>query len=335
MRPIPPIERYCPGTLGGRCIDCQSDWLPGDGMRLGCARHRFFMSSRKKPLSSELAMLPAQAVEFAVCGDVARGADDRGPGNPRERAAQADAAHAKSRKILHRQIGGGRHEEIHRFRRNRLHHRRDLFARLDAGRIEAIGAGRGERFQAADGLVEIGPPADEAFAAGGKHHIAAGRIDGGARSAHARERKLEVVEGDCGIGGPSPRSKVPPPPFRRTTSSSRPTPSGASAKPPSKSAFRGTSVAAASSRKCCKHRGAGHGAVGKPLREGEPRAGGGERFKSQPLQIARRTHVPGIGDDETSFGMELAERLRVFRPRWAWGSLWAMAGRLSVDFGDV
>src|SRR5258707_4591218 len=64
--PMSPIERYCPRTLGGRCIDCQSDWLPGDGMRLGCARHRFFMSSRKKPLSSALAMVPAQLSNFSL-----------------------------------------------------------------------------------------------------------------------------------------------------------------------------------------------------------------------------------------------------------------------------
>src|SRR5262249_8004467 len=57
---IAALEPYWPGALCGRCIDCQSDWLLGDGMRLGRACHRFFISSRKKPLSSALAMLPAK-----------------------------------------------------------------------------------------------------------------------------------------------------------------------------------------------------------------------------------------------------------------------------------
>src|SRR5207237_7069726 len=58
--PITTLERYRLGMPGGRCIDQQSDWLPGVGMRLGCDRHRFFISSRKKPLSSALAMVPAK-----------------------------------------------------------------------------------------------------------------------------------------------------------------------------------------------------------------------------------------------------------------------------------
>src|SRR5260370_18900783 len=82
-----------------------------------------------------------------------------------------------------------------------------------------------------------------------------------------------------------------------------------------------------------KHGGGGHGGGGKALGEGEPRAGGGERFKSQRLQIARRTHVPGIGDDETSFGMELAERCAFFgrgghgeaSGRWLGDCLWTSA----------
>src|SRR5258706_8578785 len=86
----------------------------------------------------------SQAVEFAVFSDIACRADDRGPRNPRERAAQADAAHAESCKILHCQICGGRHQEIYRLLRYRLYHRRDLFTPLDPRRIEAIRAGRGE-----------------------------------------------------------------------------------------------------------------------------------------------------------------------------------------------
>ena len=50
-------------------------------------------------------------------------------------------------------------EKIDRLRRHRLHGRLDLLAGLDAGRVEAIGAGIGECLQAADGLVEVRPVA--------------------------------------------------------------------------------------------------------------------------------------------------------------------------------
>src|SRR5258708_12401143 len=53
-------ERHRGGTLRRGCIDRRADRLPRDGMRLGRARHRFFISSLKKPLSSALAMLPAK-----------------------------------------------------------------------------------------------------------------------------------------------------------------------------------------------------------------------------------------------------------------------------------
>src|SRR5437016_2100576 len=54
------LERHRPGTLCRRRIDRQSDRLSGNRMRLGGARHRFFASSLKKPLSSALAMVPAK-----------------------------------------------------------------------------------------------------------------------------------------------------------------------------------------------------------------------------------------------------------------------------------
>src|SRR5262249_1545712 len=53
-------EGHRGGTLRRRCIDRRADGLPRDGMRLGRARHRFFISSLKKRLSSALAMEPAK-----------------------------------------------------------------------------------------------------------------------------------------------------------------------------------------------------------------------------------------------------------------------------------
>src|SRR5258707_15839975 len=74
-------------------------------------------------------------------GDAARGADEGGPADTRETAADADGAHAERGEIVHREAERTAVEEIHRLWRDRLHHRRDLLARADARRIEAIGAG--------------------------------------------------------------------------------------------------------------------------------------------------------------------------------------------------
>src|SRR5207247_6568784 len=64
-----------------------------------------------------------------------------------------------------------------------------------------------------------------------------------------------------------------------------------------------------------EHHRAGHGAVGEALCESEARAGRGERLESETLQIARRAHVPGVGDDEASLRVELAERCALFGGR--------------------
>src|SRR5262249_3253958 len=61
-----------------------------------------------------------------------------------------------------------------------------------------------------------------------------------------------------------------------------------------------------------EHRRARHAAVREALREGEARAGRGERLESETLQIARRAHVPGVGDDEASLRVEFWARWAVF-----------------------
>jgi hypothetical protein len=86
------------------------------------------------------------------------------------------------------------------------------------------------------------------------------------------------------------------------------TPSGSSAKPFSKSALSGTSVAAASSRNAQAH-GRGLRAVGKTLRMGVAGAGRRQRLEAQALQIARAADVPRIGNDEAAGLVQLAEGL--------------------------
>src|SRR5262249_18502134 len=58
--PMAALEHNRRGTLRRRCVDRQADRLPRDGIRLGCVRHRFFIWSVKKPLSSAWAMPPAR-----------------------------------------------------------------------------------------------------------------------------------------------------------------------------------------------------------------------------------------------------------------------------------
>src|SRR5262249_46401309 len=58
--PMAALERDGGGTLCRRVIDRQPDRLGPEGVPLGGVGHRFFMSSRKKALSSGLAMVPAK-----------------------------------------------------------------------------------------------------------------------------------------------------------------------------------------------------------------------------------------------------------------------------------
>src|SRR6185503_17176392 len=77
----------------------------------------------------------------------------------------------------------------------------DLLARLDAGRIKAIGSGIGESLQPADRLVEIGAIANEALGARGEHDVASRFVDCLARRSDARDRQVEVVKGAAFIAG--------------------------------------------------------------------------------------------------------------------------------------
>src|SRR5664280_258703 len=96
-----------------------------------------------------------KTVELALVGDLARRLDERMHGDARQRAAHADAPHAHLAKLFDREAERATVEKIDRLRRDRLHGRRDLLAGLDAGRVEAIGAGVGKGLQPADGLGEV------------------------------------------------------------------------------------------------------------------------------------------------------------------------------------
>ena len=183
----PPLQRDRPGTLRRRGID----WSPTDRVR---AHERLLRSSAKELIELGIRHQAGEAVELAFFGDFGRRFDEGLHGDARQRATDADAAHAKPGEILDSEAERTAVEEVDWLRCDRLDRRRDLLARLNARGIEAIGTGVGEGLEAADGFIEIGPAVDESFGAGGEHHIAAGFVDCLARRAHALDRQIEVVK---------------------------------------------------------------------------------------------------------------------------------------------
>src|ERR1041385_6218417 len=82
----------------------------------------------------------SQRGEGAALDNFLRGLEEPGPGSPGQRPADADPPHAGRGQLGHRgEIAAG--EDVHRLRRDRLHHRRDLLLAADAGRVEALRAG--------------------------------------------------------------------------------------------------------------------------------------------------------------------------------------------------
>src|SRR4051794_21595962 len=69
-----------------------------------------------------------------------RGAHEAAPGGARKRATDADPAHAEISCFLQGQAGAA-NQQVERLRMNRFHHRGDVLARLEAWRVEAVGAG--------------------------------------------------------------------------------------------------------------------------------------------------------------------------------------------------
>ena len=102
-----------------------------------------------------------EAVELPVLRDLPGRLDERVHGDPRHRAADANAAYAERGEIIDGVAERAVIKKVDRFRGDRLDRGFDLFTRLDTGRIEAIGSGINESLQAADGLVEVGAIVDE------------------------------------------------------------------------------------------------------------------------------------------------------------------------------
>ena len=71
-------------------------------------------------LSSAFGYDAGEAVELAVLRDLARRLDEGVHGDARERAADADAAHAERGKIIDREAEGAAVEKVDRLRRDRL-----------------------------------------------------------------------------------------------------------------------------------------------------------------------------------------------------------------------
>ena len=198
-------------------------------------------------------------------------------------------------------------EEVDRLRRHRLDRRDDLFARLDAGRIEAIGAGVGEGLQPADRFVEVGPVLDEAFRARGEDDIAAGFVDCVARRAHAFDRQIEIVERiGCLAGEILDRQSGD---------------AGVDAEPDvGRDLVRIDGIAAleigidrhvgrlrdlAAMR---EHHVAGHVAVRIAMRMRVTRTGRSQRLEAETLQIAGASDIPRVGNDEAAALMQRAKR---------------------------
>src|SRR5664280_2364813 len=148
----------------------------------------------KKLVEFRVRYYAGKTIKLFLLGDFGCRLDEGMHGDARQRAAHANAAHAHLAEFFDGEAERAAIEKIDRLRRHRLDGRRDLLAGLDAGRVEAIGAGVGEGSQPADSLVQVGPAADKALGAGGEHDVAAGLVDRRARGLHAGEREIESVE---------------------------------------------------------------------------------------------------------------------------------------------
>ena len=126
---------------------------------------------------------------------LARGGKKAGPCGPRERAADADAAHAEVADLLKGEIAGPTHEKVHGFGRDGGDYGPDVVGGADSGGIQAIGAGVGVGFEALDGEVDIGLPDEEALGAADQQGIAAGLVDGFAGGADSVDSGVEIVQG--------------------------------------------------------------------------------------------------------------------------------------------
>src|SRR6516164_6386489 len=176
-----PVLAAAPGWFSRPAA--QSAGRLSDEARMQSRRCVFLPIGTEKLVQFGVADQAGKAVELAITRDFGGDADESMHGDSRERAADADAAHAHRPAV----------EKIDRLRRHRFHHGLDLLAGLDARRIETVSASILIGAKPANDVVEIGNAADEAFGPRREHDVTAGAINRGARSLDAGHRDVDSI----------------------------------------------------------------------------------------------------------------------------------------------
>ncbi len=135
-----------------------------------------------------------KSVEATLRGDPARRVEETRPGRARERTAEADAPHAKGSEIRYGEFARPADQHVHGFRRNGIDHGRDLLARADPGRIQAVGADVRVGAEPSDRLLEIGPAANESFRTPDQQDVGAGAIDRLTRCTQPLDGDVQSIE---------------------------------------------------------------------------------------------------------------------------------------------
>lgn len=120
-------------------------------------------------------------------------------GDPGKIRAQAHALDAEGFQLVQRQLQARRTDQhVDRLRRHRFEHRDDLFAAVQTGRVEHIGAGIGVGAQTPQGVVEILATMQEVLRAGAEGERKwqrTGRLD---RGSNPLQRGGELIDGLSG-----------------------------------------------------------------------------------------------------------------------------------------
>src|SRR3954466_1383721 len=146
------------------------------------------------PLAEHLVELAAgiAAAELgkrALLRHLLRGAHEAAPGGACQRTADADPADAEIGGFLQRQAGAA-NQQVERLRMNRLHHSGDVLARLQARRVEAVGAGVGIRGEPVNDELEVGHAPEIRLAAADQQRAAVADRLAGRPDALDRERAI-------------------------------------------------------------------------------------------------------------------------------------------------
>ena len=198
-------------------------------------------------------------------------------------------------------------EHVHGLGRDRRHHRGDRGLGPESRRVEAVGARLGVGREPADRLREIRPADDETLGAAGEHDAGAARVDG-RRAPRGRARRRGRTRTAAATDRRwNPRSRCPrrPCPWRARTLA--PTAAGSTAKPPSKSAFTGTSTPAGDGAQVGQRLVQRDVVVAPAQRPREARARRRERGKAELREQAGAAEVPRVGQDEAAGLVQAAE----------------------------